>query len=156
LCDTDGRDGEALRRKVAERWIARQAPAPYWLKLKAELAELNARLRDADDAYYVRRDLDGRRHGLIVDKLTLHIGQLERAVLAAEPELDTVPMRDRDFATRRWDALAVEGRRELVRFAWGQILLVKAAKRGGAFGEGRIIYVPHVGTQPRARTETDR
>ena len=133
-------ESEPLRLAIAERWMPPQSPPPYWMKLKSELRELEARLEDADDAYYVRGDLDARRHRLIVERLSFKIGQAQDAIVAVEPRIETGALLDRDYVVRRWEEHAPAGRRDLLRLAWSEILLVKAAKSGGAFGEGRIVY----------------
>lgn len=133
-------EAERLRRLVAERWTPPLSPPPYWMKLTSELRELQARLEDADDAFYVRGDLDARRHGLIADRLSLKIGQVQDAIQAVEPSIDTKPLLDSEYVVRRWNDHAPAGQRELLRLAWSEILLVKSSKPGGAFGEGRIVY----------------
>ena len=72
------------------------------MKLKAELRELQARLEDADDAFYVGGDLDARRHRLIVERLSLKIGQAQDAIVAIEPRIDTGALLDRDYVVSRW------------------------------------------------------
>ena len=141
LCSGTGAS-EPLRRAVAERWMPVAAPPPYWMKLNSELRDLQARLEDADDALYVRGDLDSRRHALIIERLSIKIAQTQDALTAIEPRIDTRGLLDRDYAITRWNEHAAAGRRDLLRLAWSQILLVKAAKPGGSFGQGRIAYVP--------------
>jgi hypothetical protein len=59
-------------------------------------------LEDADDAFYVRGDLNARRHATVTERLTLKIAQVEDVIAAAEPSIDTTPLRDRSYVTRRW------------------------------------------------------
>ena len=135
-------DSAPVRRAVAERWMSVAVPPPYWMKLKFELRDLHARLEDADDALYVRGDLDSRRHALIVERFSIKIAQTQDALSAIEPRIDTRRLLDRDYAIRRWNEHAAAGHRDLLRLAWSHMLLVKAVKPGGSFGEGRIVYVP--------------
>jgi hypothetical protein len=102
----------------------------------------------ADDAVYVRGDLDARRHSRIVEKLILKVGQIEGAIAAAEPAIDTTALGDSDYVTRRWAEHALEGLRALLRLAWSEIHLVKASKPGGSFGDGRIVYYPYTTPRP--------
>jgi hypothetical protein len=142
-------EAEQLRQAVAQRWTPASAPPPYWVRLNAELRELTARLQDADDAFYVRGDLDASRHTVIVERLAVKMHQIEDAVRVAEPVFNTAPLRDRDYIKRRWDEHAAAARRALLRLAWSEISLVKAAHRGGPFGDGRIIYHPYAATDAR-------
>jgi site-specific DNA recombinase len=141
LVCTGGTEAEPLRRAIAERWTPIHTP-PHWAQLNTELRELTARLDDVDDAYYVRADLDARRHALIAERLTRMIARTEDAILAAEPTIDTTPLHDRDYLTRRWSEHAPDGRRALLRLAWSEIHLHKAKQPGGPFGEDRISYHP--------------
>jgi hypothetical protein len=113
-----GPESEPLRRALAERWAPPADPPAYWMRLKAELREMAARLEDADDARYVRGDLDSRRHAVIVEKLTIKIKQVEDALATAEPRIDTTPLRDRSYVTARWGQHTPAGRRN--RDAYGQ------------------------------------
>jgi site-specific DNA recombinase len=147
LVCTGGPEAEPLRRAIAERWTPIHTP-PHWAQLNTELHELTARLDDVDDAYYVRGDLDARRHAHITNKLTRKIAQTEDAILAAEPVIDTTALRDRDYITQRWAEHAPDGRRALLRLAWSQIHLHKAKQPGGPFGENRISYHPNAHPTP--------
>ena len=143
-------DSAPVRRAVAERWMPVAVPPPYWMKLKSELRDLQARLEDADDALSVRGDLDSRRHALIVERFSIKIAQTQDALSAIEPRIDTRRLLDRGYAITRWNEHAAAGRRDLLRLAWSQMLLVKAVKLGGSFGEGRIVTSPS-----RTRRSTD-
>jgi hypothetical protein len=67
--------------------------------------------------FRIGRDLDTRRHRLIVDRLSLKIAQAQDAVLAIEPHIDTKSLLDRDYVSGRRDEHAPPGRRELLRLA---------------------------------------
>jgi hypothetical protein len=64
-------------------------------------------------------------------------------IAAAEPSINTTPLRDRSYVTRRWAEHTTAARRALLRMAWSEIHLIKAARPGGSFGEGRIVYYPY-------------
>jgi NB-ARC domain len=106
----------------AERAVARVTGLA---RLKIELRELTA------------------RYSQIVDKLARQIAQTEQAILAAEPATDTAPLRNRDYVVAQWSEHQAPARRALLRLAWTEIALHKAAHRGGPSGEGRISYRPH-------------
>jgi site-specific DNA recombinase len=139
VCD-GGAEAEPLRRAVAERWTPPTSPAPHWMQIKTELRELTARLADADDAFFVRGELDVRRHTRVSERLGLKIAQTEATLATAEPTINTTLLRDRDYVTQRWSQHAPDGRRDLLRLAWDRILLHKAKQPGGHFGEDRISY----------------
>jgi hypothetical protein len=73
----------------------------------------------------------------------IKIGQVEDALVAAEPVIETAALRDREYVTRRWNEHATAGRRALLRLAWSEIHLVKATSPGGKFGTDRIVFLSY-------------
>jgi hypothetical protein len=146
-CDANGL---AVRVVHVDRGVSgySEREQPHREGFTAALNAVAARLEDADDAFYVRGDLDARRHARITEKLTLKITQTEDAIAAAEPTLDTTRLRDRDYVAQRWTEHAPAGRRALLRLAWSEIHLAKATRPGGSFGEDRIAYYPYTTPNP--------
>ncbi|WP_375477529.1 recombinase family protein [uncultured Jatrophihabitans sp.] len=142
LVASSGPEGERLRRAVASRWLA-TADRPSRNgsgELTTQIAELTARLDDADAARYVHGTLDERRHRQVSVRLRERIETLSVA-LAGQPPCDTDQLRDHEFVVDRWAGETPDGRRALLRMAWDSVTIAKARVRGRAFTPGRLSYV---------------
>lgn len=155
LVCTGGPAAAQLRRTVAQRW----APVPRrltgWGRLQAELDDLHVRLADADDARYVRGDLDAARHARVASTLIRRIARVQAALADTQPRINTAPLDDPGYVSELWNRSSHDERRELLRLAWSTILIAKAAKPGGHFDPGRIIYIPSSLLLPDRGAEAD-
>jgi site-specific DNA recombinase len=138
-----GPEVELLRREVMLRWTPLPKQPTGWRRLQAHLDDLHTRLADADEARYVRGDLDQDRHAKVITKLTRQITKIESELADAETTLDTTPLDDANWILRHWQAEAPDGRRELLRLAWAKIRVAKAVRSGAPFDPARITYTPH-------------
>jgi site-specific DNA recombinase len=131
-----------LRRQVMLRWSPVPRRPTGWRRLDGQLADLRARVADADDAFYVRADLDAVRHARVMRSLARHVAETEAKLAEIEPVIDTGALSDPEFVARQWSNEAPDGRRALLRLAWSKILVAKASSRGGWFDPARISYLP--------------
>lgn len=138
--------GEPLRLALARRWASPRRRTPNRVRLESDLLDLRVRLDDADSARYVRGELDAARHRRVAEELTRRINVVQDRLQELPDEIDTTALHDAVFVKAHWDGCGYDGRRDLVRVAWENVILSKAARRGGRFDERRLTYVPHEST----------
>ncbi|WP_309102506.1 recombinase family protein [Microbacterium sp.] len=121
---------------VAERWLARNDPAPLRERdaLNERLRTLEAQLEDADRDRYVRGSLSPERHARIADALGKQESRV-RAELAAlpKPEADLGALLDPELSLPAIMSAPVLEARALLRLAIDKVIVTAAPYPGARF-----------------------
>lgn len=140
----DETQGTRLRIEVAKMWLPQRRSKELlaWSAAELEVAEARSSLLEADEAYYIRHDLDLDRYQRVCTKLRarLDLAAANQRRLV-QPATSTDPLLDAALVLKRWNAATVLEQRHLVRLALAEIRVSKALRRGGPFEAAeRLAY----------------
>ena len=141
--------GDPVLEEVAAVLLAAPADATAEAErdaLLAEVADLEARLADLEDARYLRGEFSGEGGDARYERLhTALSGALEakRGALKAlpPPRADLGALLDPVEVREQWDRLDLDARRSALRAGIRRVEVRRATKRGGVFDPGRLRIV---------------
>jgi DNA invertase Pin-like site-specific DNA recombinase len=141
--------GDELLHAVAARWVAQHEPAALADRdlIGAELADMNARLADLEDARYLRGEFTGKageeRYARLHERLQSALSSLqERLAALPSPEADLGALLDLETSREAWATASLLERRSVLRMALDRVLVAKPQGRhSNRFDPGRLRIV---------------
>ncbi|ALX67272.1 recombinase family protein [Microbacterium sp. XT11] len=149
--------GDELLDRVAERWLARNDPAP--IREREELTErlrtLEAKLDAADHDHYVRGSLSAERHARIADALAEQMARVKAELKALpEPEADLGALLDPELSLPAIMSAPVLEARALLRLAIDKVIVSAAPYPGARFHAHQRMRIVWAG-EPMPETVSD-
>lgn len=122
--------------RIADRWLEKFDPAPLAERqeLEREVAEIAARIDQADEDHYVRGTLDAARHARVTTALAARLASMRsRLAELPTPEANLGALLDPDLSLAAIESAPVEEARDLLRLAIDAVHVTPAPRRGARF-----------------------